>query len=196
MRNRQGIARRSAITVFLAAVLMIVLAPTAVAKCHAEGQASLVKDFDLRLKPYVKVRDEAKSKLPALKETEDPAMLLGRQQALANSIRVARGDARQGDIFSRPLAECLLPLIRRSLSSNTAKRTTKEGNPAHEGPGTKVAVNAPYSAEAPLSTMPPTLLAVLPELPKGLEYRFIGKTLILYDADAGLIVDFIPNAGA
>jgi hypothetical protein len=44
--------------------------------------------------------------------------------------------------------------------------------------------------------MPPTLLAVLPELPKGLEYRLIGKTLILYDADASLIVDFIPNAGA
>jgi hypothetical protein len=175
---------------------MIVLAPTAVAECHAEGQASLVKDFDLRLKPYLKVRDEAKSKIPAPKETEDPATLVGRQQALANSIRVARGDARQGDIFSRPLAECLLPLIRRGLSSNTAKRTTKEGNPAHEGPGTKVAVNAPYSAEAPLSTMPPTLLAVLPELPQGLEYRFIGKTLILYDADACLIIDFIPNAGA
>ena len=102
MRNREGLAMRSAIAVFSAAVLIIVLAPTAEAECHAEGQASLVKDFDLRLKPYVKVRDEAKSKLPALKETEDPATLLGRQQALANSIRVARGDARQGDIFSPP----------------------------------------------------------------------------------------------
>jgi hypothetical protein len=57
-------------------------------------------------------------------------------------------------------------------------------------------VNAIYLSEAPLSTMPPKLLTELPELPKGLEYRFIGKTLILYDADASLIVDFIPNAGA
>jgi len=196
MRDLQRLVRDSAITVLFAAVLMIVLAPAATAECHAEGQASFAADFGLRLKPYVKLRDEAKSKLPALRETEDPATLLGRQQALANSIRVARGDARQGDIFSRPLAECLLPLIRSSLSSKAARETTKEGNPAHEGPGTKVAVNALYSAEAPLSTMPPTLLAVLPELPKGLEYRFIGKTLILYDADACLIVDFIPNAGA
>jgi hypothetical protein len=175
---------------------MIVLAPAATAECHAKGQASLTADFGLRLKPYVKLRDEAKSKLPPLKETEDPATLLSRQQALGSGIRAARPDARQGDIFSRPLAECLLPLIRSSLSSKTARETTKEGNPAHEGPGTKVAVNAPYSAEAPLSTMPPTLLVALPELPEGLEYRFIGKTLILFDADACLIVDFIPNAGA
>jgi len=196
MRNRRRLARRSTITVFLTAVLMTVLSPAATAECHAEGQASLTADFGIRLKPYVQLRDEVKSKLPALKETEDPATLLGRQQALANSIRAARRDARQGDIFSRPLAECLLPMIRRSLSSKTARETTKEGNPAHEGPGTKIAVNAPYSAEAPLSTMPPTLLAALPELPKGLEYRFIGKTLILFDADACLIVDFIPNAGA
>lgn len=196
MRNRQGLAGRLAIAVFLAAVLMIVLAPAAMAECHAEGEANLVKDFDLRLKPYVKVRDEAKSKLPALKETEDPATLLGRQQALANSIRAARGDARQGDIFSPPLAECLLPLIRRSLSSKAARETTKEGNPAHEGPAIKVAVNATYLSEAPLSTMPPKLLTELPKLPEGLEYRFVGKTLILYDADACLIVDFIPNAGA
>ena len=194
MGSRQKLLRDSGITVLLAVVLICVLAPRATAECHT--QASLAADFKLRLKPYVEVREKAKSQLPALKETEDPATLLGRQQALANSIRAARAVARQGDIFSRPLAECLLPLIRSSLSSKPARETTKEGNPAHEGPGTKVAVNAPYSAEAPLSTMPPTLLAVLPELPKGLEYRFIGKTLILYDADACLIVDFIPNAGA
>jgi len=31
-------------------------------------------------------------------------------------------------------------------------------------------------------------------LPEDLEYRFVGKHLILYDAKAGLVVDFIPNA--
>ena len=196
MGSRQKLLRDSGITVLSAVVLICVLAPMAAAECHTERQGSLVADLKVRLTPYVELREEAKSKVPALKETEDPATLLGRQQALAKSIRAARRDARQGDIFSRPIAECLAPLIRRGLSSNAAKQTTKEGNPAHEGPGTKVAVNAPYLAEAPLSTMPPTLLAVLPELPKGLEYRFIGKTLILYDADASLIVDFIPNAGA
>jgi hypothetical protein len=33
-----------------------------------------------------------------------------------------------------------------------------------------------------------------PMLPEDVEYRFAGKHLILYDARANLIVDFIPNA--
>ncbi len=196
MSSRQKHLRDSGTALFLAVVVICVFAPRAAAECHTERQGNLAADLKLRLKPYVNVREKAKSKLPALKETEDPTTLLGRQQALANSIRAARRDARQGDIFGGPIADCLAPLIRRGLSSNAAKQTTKEGNPANEGPGTKVAVNAPYSAEAPLSTMPHSLLTELPVLPEGLEYRFIGKTLILYDSDASLIVDFIPDAGA
>ena len=45
-----------------------------------------------------------------------------------------------------------------------------------------------------MATMPPSLLAVLPTLPKELEYRIIGKYLILRDVDAALILDVIPDA--
>ena len=38
------------------------------------------------------------------------------------------------------------------------------------------------------------VLANLPMLPKELEYRIINKHLLLVDADANLILDFIPNA--
>ena len=41
--------------------------------------------------------------------------------------------------------------------------------------------------------VPPGLLLTLPELPKGLEYRFVGRDLILLDTEPGLIVDFIPE---
>jgi hypothetical protein len=34
----------------------------------------------------------------------------------------------------------------------------------------------------------------LPQLPEDVEYRIVGKTLILRDVDANIIVDFIPNA--
>jgi hypothetical protein len=34
----------------------------------------------------------------------------------------------------------------------------------------------------------------LPTLPQGLEFRFVGRNLILLDTEANLIVDFIPNA--
>ena len=43
-----------------------------------------------------------------------------------------------------------------------------------------------------LATMPPSLLAALPPLPKSLEYRIIGQYLVLRDVEAALIIDFIP----
>jgi hypothetical protein len=46
----------------------------------------------------------------------------------------------------------------------------------------------------PLPTMPPDLLAALPRLPPGLEYRFINRDLVLRDLDANLIIDFVPEA--
>jgi hypothetical protein len=55
-------------------------------------------------------------------------------------------------------------------------------------------VNAAYPDSAPLSTVPPTLLLRLPKLPKEVEFRFVGRDLVLYDAYADLIVDFVPNA--
>ena len=55
-------------------------------------------------------------------------------------------------------------------------------------------VNAPYPEGVPLPTLPPNLLANLPQLPENLEYRIVDKHLILRDVDANLIVDFIPNA--
>jgi hypothetical protein len=42
--------------------------------------------------------------------------------------------------------------------------------------------------------MPPCLLNALPALPPELRYGFVGPHLVLWDVDAGLIVDFVPDA--
>jgi hypothetical protein len=39
--------------------------------------------------------------------------------------------------------------------------------------------------------VPPTVLATLPVLPEGLEYRLLSDALIVRDVKANLIVDFI-----
>ena len=54
-------------------------------------------------------------------------------------------------------------------------------------------VNTKYPEKATLPTVPSNLLLNLPHLPEELEYRIIGKHLILRDTGADLIVDFIPN---
>jgi hypothetical protein len=42
--------------------------------------------------------------------------------------------------------------------------------------------------------MPPNILLRLPELPKDMEYRFVGRHLILRDVRANMIIDEIPYA--
>jgi hypothetical protein len=55
-------------------------------------------------------------------------------------------------------------------------------------------INQSYPEKVPLQSTPPTLLLNLPELPKGLEYRILGRELVLRDSDANIVVDYIPNA--
>jgi hypothetical protein len=162
------------------------------AQCRNEPNPEVKKALSRRLDEYVQLRQEVKSKYPAPKKTDDPSQIASRQDALAHGIREARRGARQGDVFGAEIAACLEQLVHNHFTA-TAKRATQEGNPAVEGGGVEAKVNAKYPTEAPLSTVPPSLLLTLPELPKGLEYRFVGKTMVLHDAEAGLIVDFVPH---
>ena len=61
-------------------------------------------------------------------------------------------------------------------------------------PSTPIAVNADYPMDQPVQSMPPSLLQQLPQLPRGLEYRFVGRTLIMRDVEANLIVDYLNEA--
>ena len=56
---------------------------------------------------------------------------------------------------------------------------------------TRPRVNADYPDTAALATVPPLILKRLQRLPDGLEYRFMGRDLILRDTKANLIVDVL-----
>jgi hypothetical protein len=55
-------------------------------------------------------------------------------------------------------------------------------------------INGTYPEGNPLSTVPPNILAVLPRLPDDIQYRFLGRHLILLDTRANVILDRIPFA--
>jgi hypothetical protein len=57
-----------------------------------------------------------------------------------------------------------------------------------------VSVNQRYPDDVPISTMPPDVLQKLPKMPEDLEYRFVGRHLVILDTHAHLIVDFVTNA--
>jgi hypothetical protein len=162
----------------------------------AAGPPSAVKQVDEAVKAYIDLRQEAAKGLPALPKDAEPEQIAARQKALAERLRAARQGAQPGDV----LVSGARPVLRERLDAVLSQRPAgkqKEiatGNPAHEGVPVKVVVNARYPDQAPRSSVPTAVLAVLPRLPKELEYRFYGDHLLLLDTEASLIVDFMTQA--
>lgn len=151
-----------------------------------------------RVAEYVKLRKGAVAGLPKLKSKAEPEEIAAHKRAEAQAIRAARANARQGDVLTPAVQEYLKQVIRSEMKGKAglpARKAARQGNPAVEGPArVAVKVNATYPESAPLSTVPPTLLLRLPELPKEVDFRFVGRDLVLHDVNAGLIVDFVANA--
>ena len=154
--------------------------------------AATQKDFEDRIDNYMDLRGKAKGDAPALKETDDPAKIKAAQQALAAAIRRERAGAKPGDIFTPAIRGRFRQLMYPELKGEDgrdAKAIIKDDAPS----SVTLKVNADYVSDMK-PTVPSNVLANLPMLPKELEYRIVNKDLLLLDADANLIVDFIPNA--
>lgn len=155
------------------------------------------KDFDARLKAYVELKRNVTKGLAEPPANSDPKLIEQRRTAAAQAISDARAGAKPGNLFTPAASAQIRRIIRSEMKGSdgkSAKDAAKTGNPVAEGTPFTPKVNAPYPASAPISMVPPTLLMRLPQLPQDIEYRFVGKTLILFDADARLILDLLPNA--
>jgi hypothetical protein len=157
--------------------------------------AELLAEFNNRIDSYMELRNRLKDDVPPLKETKDPAQIKAAQDALAQKVREARKDAKQGEIFTPEIRQ----LFRRLMYPETKGREGAENKAViteekHELKDVTLKVNASYPDSAPLMTVPPDILAALPKLPEDLEYRFVSKHMILLDVRANLIVDYLLNA--
>jgi hypothetical protein len=153
--------------------------------------AEALAAFRSRLEKYVALRQQLASKLKPLSPTPSAADLTARQESLAAALSDVRKGARQGDIIPPRVAE----LIRRTVVADfnhrpaAARRAVFEEVPERIRP----AVNKTLPDEAALATVPPLLLNNLPRLPDNLQYRFIGRDVILLDGDTRLMIDYISN---
>lgn len=149
--------------------------------------------FLQRVDEYVALHRRLEGPLPREVVTADLEALFAPKPALAAAIRKARADARQGDIFSPAMAGYFRIVVAEALREGGIEdmlAIVEEDNSVK----IPARVNADYPAGASISLMPPCLLGALPPLPPELEYRFLGRNLILWDVHAGLIVDFVPRA--
>lgn len=157
-------------------------------------EARDLKTFTDRVQAYVKLQKDLEAALPTLQPTKDAAQIVEHQHALAGKIAEARRGARQGDIFTREVAERFRKIIRKAFhgpEGRLARRTIQQDTPFKVP---VLRVNDVFPDDIPLTTTPPTLMLKLPELPPELAYRFVGRDLTLKDIKTGLIVDLIPKA--
>jgi hypothetical protein len=165
----------------------------------ASDESAVIKDYKERIGKYVELHKKVKDSLDPVEESASPAVLAKQKQQFAKALGESRQGVTQGNIFTPGVRPIFVRIIRQHLAHpNGAKARSMvmgEGNPGNKpGAAPVVKVNAQYPTTAPNSTVPPSLLIVLPQLPEELEYRFVGRHLILRDREADLIVDFIRNA--
>jgi len=160
-------------------------------KSQKEDEAGF-KEFMDRVLDYVKLHKTIEVTLPPLKPKEElPEMITAHQQALARKIRQARPHSKRYDIFTNLSHEAFRHAIRSTFQGPQATHalaTLQQGSPLKE---VHLKVNEVYPDGVPHTTVPPTLLQKLPKLPEELEYRIVGRDLILLDVRANLVVDLL-----
>jgi len=156
---------------------------------NAQGAATL--EFKKRIDAYIKIHNEADAKVPSLKKTDDPKEISEREKALADMIMTLRAGAKPGEIFAPEYQPYFIKIVQDDFKQRSAadRKALVVELPAKM----KVDINTVYPTTIPLATFPPLLLRKLPDLPPDLEYRIVGRSLILRDVKANLIVDILRD---
>jgi hypothetical protein len=149
-------------------------------------------EFETRVNAYVALHRRYEGTVPTVAVSTDYAQVLAAIDSLGTKIRAERKDARRGDVFT-PEVECwfrgMIDTSLKGCDTNALRAAINEENPPHAK--FALVINGRWPEGASLGPMPPNLLADLPQLPDDLEYRFLGRDLVLWDAHANLVVDFI-----
>ena len=149
------------------------------------------RSFNQSVESYAALHREALESVPRELCGGPEEMELTRS-LLDAEIRRLRPNAREGEIFTRQVST----LIRRRVEAAVRDAGWVPPDPevgASGRPIRRVAeVNAAYSLS--FGTHPWSVFRALPPLPEELEYRFVGRDLVLIDVTANLVVDVLREA--
>ena len=149
----------------------------------------IAADFSARIDTYLELRRTLERGLPPLTVTDNPAEIGRAERALARRIRVARAGARRGELFTPDIGAGFRTALLLETDADTRSAIMDENPGAFS-----IRINGTYPKERPVSTVPGTILALLPRLPDDIQYRFLGPDLVLHDTRANVILDRLPCA--
>jgi len=157
----------------------------------SSAQSTAALEFQKRIEAYMKVHNDAEAKVPNLKNTDDPQKIADREKALAQAIMTLRAGAKPDEIFAPEFQPYFIKIVQDDFAGRSARDRKALINELPKN--MKVDINTVYPTTLPLATFPPALLRKLPDLPQELEYRIVGRSLILRDVKANLIVDILRD---
>lgn len=143
--------------------------------------------FNKRVQDYVALRRRLEQGLPPLRITTNADEIEAFEHHLAHRIRDARS-SRRGQLFVPAMAAQLKQMLELRVDAATIAAIMDDGPAEFD-----VDINDTYSKRRPLATMPPNILLRLPDLPRDMEYRFVGRHLVIRDVRANIIIDEIPH---
>jgi hypothetical protein len=205
---------RAAVAAALAAV--VVLAAPGCAKRHkpivppqtVRMDEDVLHEFAEEIREYVKLHRKLTERIPPPEPTWSAQQIADRQRQMTVAIQNARREKKQGNIFEPETEAAFRNVLKREFAGPNGPAMLHEihsGNPKTEGVPQQrnprnepkksfpLQVNTYYPDDAPLSSVPPSLLLHLPALPEEVRYRFVGRSLILRDTDANVILDFLRD---
>jgi hypothetical protein len=185
-------------TVALALMLSSTSAPTASEQQPAtakpaelDGRGAATKAFLDRIQEYVSFHNNVEKMVPPLGETKSPDQIAKREAALGAALIKQRPDAKEGDFFVKDYQPHLIAIIKQDFAKRSA--ADRKALVVELPKNVKIGVNMLYPTTLPLATFPANLLKVLPELPKEIEYRIVGRHLILRDTTGNVIIDIMRD---
>jgi len=159
-----------------------------------DGRRGALQLFDQRVAAYAELHRRVGAAFPPVAPSADLQMIAWRRVSLAAAITAERRDAQPGDIFDPWVAMAVRDIITNALIDVDQQLMLADLYEDCEMPaGYRPRVNAEYPDWAS-HAMPPVLLSALPVLPAGIAYRLIDRDLLLWDIDADVIIDVLPDA--
>jgi hypothetical protein len=178
-------------TSLLLIALVVLFSTGAIAQQQTNPTAEA---FEKRVKDYVKLREGIEEKLPKLSKEAKPEEIEVHKKQFQQSVRAARTGAKQGDMFTPDAANLIRAIIKEEFKGKDRVELRKTVLVEAENKGTPLRVNYPYPEVKEQLEMAPTLLLKLPQLPKQIRYRFVGRNMLLVDRENGLIIDYMTDA--
>ena len=146
-------------------------------------------EFLERVADYVEMRREVTAGIDGPDYCSDAEALFRQAERRAAALRNARPLATEGSIFTPRSAVFFHARLAHAMRIGALDLTAAVDG--HDDVALEVHGTLPWGAGRPVSAR---LVGVLPPLPEELEYRFVGRHLVLLDVQANLVVDVLRNA--